>query len=708
MKRSAALYLVVLATVGGPSLAAAQSGADLFQQAIRKERVDGDLKAAIVLYQRILKEHGADRALSAKTLVQLGQAYETLGNADARSSYQRVLREYADQSEPAAVARTRLTALSVSATSSYASEPVVRRIWSGDDVDPMGAPTRDGKLLTFVNWFTGDLAVRDLTTGEKRHLTSKGSWASPTFALFSQPSPDGRRVAYAWVNEQAAVELRLIGMEGGESRLLYSHPEIEYFQPSDWSPDGKEVLVQLVRKDHVAQIALIRVADGSVRVLKTLDWRGAGKMSFSPDGKFLVYDVPSGNQTQERDIYVLATDGSTETTLVRHPSQDFALGWSPDGQHVVFASDRTGGMSVWLAPVANGKPAGEPVLVRRDAERAMLPMGFTQSGTLYFGADASPKDMYIASIDPTANKTAAPSRLVEHFVGTNHGAEWSRDRTRMVYVSQRQPGSPNGAALLIVRSVDTGAERIIPTQLTYLGSPRWSPEGDFIVAKGRDQKGRQGLFRVDPQSGDAVLLVAGASRYMAGWSADGRSIVYRIQDVPGRTFALVRQSIDGSDSTDLLRVSGKRHASLSHADVSPDGRQVVFTLVVDSGQAKTLQIVPTTGGEARQIYQPPADYELGDVTWSGDGRYIVFVESRVGRNERGIAVSDRRKMRLMRLAVGGGAAEETGVVMDNIQYMRRHPDGQRVAFTAGLQTNEVWAMENFLPKPGTPTPSRKR
>ena len=128
MMRAAALCLVALATVGGPSLAAAQSGADLFQQAIRKERVDGDLKAAISLYQRVLKEHGADRTLSAKTLVQLGQAYEKLGNADATSSYQRVLREYADQSEPAAVARTRLAALSVSAASSFAGEPVVRRI----------------------------------------------------------------------------------------------------------------------------------------------------------------------------------------------------------------------------------------------------------------------------------------------------------------------------------------------------------------------------------------------------------------------------------------------------------------------------------------------------------------------------------------------------------------------------------------------------
>jgi len=40
-------------------------------------------------------------------------------------------------------------------------------------------------------------------------------------------------------------------------------------------------------------------------------------------------------------------------------------------------------MSLWLAPVDNGKPAGEPMLVRRDAElAAAVPMGFPQNGGL--------------------------------------------------------------------------------------------------------------------------------------------------------------------------------------------------------------------------------------------------------------------------------------------------------------------------------------
>src|SRR5512141_2207274 len=185
MKRIALTCLAVLLTVAGTAPASAQSGTDLFQQALRKEQVDGDLKSAIALYQRILKEHAADRALSAKTLVQLGQAYEKMGNADAGSSYQRGFRDYADQSEQVAVARARLGALSAdAAVATNGSTLAVRRVWEGANLT--GQVTPDGRFLSFTDWGNGHLAIRDLATGQNRLLTSTagfnggGGFAEPS------------------------------------------------------------------------------------------------------------------------------------------------------------------------------------------------------------------------------------------------------------------------------------------------------------------------------------------------------------------------------------------------------------------------------------------------------------------------------------------------------------------------------------------------
>ncbi len=67
----------------------------------------------------------------------------------------------------------------------------VRQIWSGQGVDASGSPSPDGRHLTFTDWDTGDLAIRDLNTGEKKRLTNKGSLMTPmAFALNSKISPE--------------------------------------------------------------------------------------------------------------------------------------------------------------------------------------------------------------------------------------------------------------------------------------------------------------------------------------------------------------------------------------------------------------------------------------------------------------------------------------------------------------------------------------
>src|SRR4030043_228005 len=79
--------------------ALAQSGYDLFQKGLVKERSEGDLAEAIRLYKQIVEDFTDDRALIAKALVQMGGCYENLGIAEARTAYERVVRHYADQSE---------------------------------------------------------------------------------------------------------------------------------------------------------------------------------------------------------------------------------------------------------------------------------------------------------------------------------------------------------------------------------------------------------------------------------------------------------------------------------------------------------------------------------------------------------------------------------------------------------------------------------
>jgi hypothetical protein len=83
----------------------------MMEAAARKERVDGDLKGAIEQYRKIAAQFARQPEVAARALLQMGQCQEKLGQAEARKSYERILREYAGAQEYVSAARARLAAL---------------------------------------------------------------------------------------------------------------------------------------------------------------------------------------------------------------------------------------------------------------------------------------------------------------------------------------------------------------------------------------------------------------------------------------------------------------------------------------------------------------------------------------------------------------------------------------------------------------------
>ena len=75
------LISTVLFLVLGTGTTVAQNGYDLFQQALGKERVHGDLEEAIQLYKRIVETHANQRGLAAKAFTTDGPVLREIGEA---------------------------------------------------------------------------------------------------------------------------------------------------------------------------------------------------------------------------------------------------------------------------------------------------------------------------------------------------------------------------------------------------------------------------------------------------------------------------------------------------------------------------------------------------------------------------------------------------------------------------------------------------
>jgi Tol biopolymer transport system component len=681
-----------------------QSGHDIFQQALVKERAEGNLQEAIDLYDRIVRDFPDDHPLAAKALVQMGQCYEKLGKEGARKAYERVVREYADQVEPLQVARARLAAL----TRPPRHEMTVRRIWSDPMADLEGQISPAGRHLSFVDWQTGDLAVRDLNTGKNRHLTNKGSWQdSLEFALLSQWSPDGKHIAYDWWSPDPSNELRIVRVEDGRSRVLHKTSEKTVVLTLDWSPDGRDILVLLSSTDVIGsgprkeELATVSVAEGEVQIIRSwdnpypLDTVG-GWTGFSPDGRFILYSHPSGERGSPRDVLVLSRDGSEQTRLVDHPANDLAAGWSPDGKWVLFVSDRTGTLDLWMLPVRDGRPAGEPLPLKTGVGR-MVSLGFDRGGRYYYGTSPASQDIFIAALDPrTGRVLSAPSKPIKRFEGQNHWPHYSRDGKHMTYVSAR--GSLTGPRarfnVLCIRSLETGEEQEFSTDFRRMVDPRFSADGKAVFVVAWTETGQMGLHRFDTATGErSVVMEAGEGSGFGAYavSPDGTAIFYPRRDVAEKVCRLLKRDLASGAETEIYRGPYEEPFSVA---LSPDGQTlaVVDRHPKDAGAERTIRIVPASGGTPREIFRfaPPTNAGIRP-EFSADGKHLFLPWA---------TTPEDPTSSLVRLPVQGGEPQDLGLKMIGFRSLSAHPDGQQLLFSsqgAEQKSTEVWIIEDFLP-----------
>ncbi len=653
----------------------------LLQKAMQKETVDGDLRAAIEQYKQILTRRDAGRTVVARALFQLGRCQEKLGNAEARKSYEQLVRDYADQADIASEARARLAAMAKAAASGTA--PTVRQVWADSRVETTGAVSPDGRFLSFADYDGGgaDLFVREMASGKVRRVTNhKDSvlehWQSSAF------SPDGKQIAYVCQNGWQ-FELRIIGIDGSNPRVLlgkeYWKEDLGYpdISPGAWAADGKHVAVSLSPRDRPWQIALVSVADGSVRVLRTLDRRGPGYVSLSPDGRYVAYDFPQKEEGKERDIFILPTDGSREIRLVLHPATDRTIGWTPDGTGLLFASDRTGTMDLWLIQVDQGKPQGPPLLVKKEGGN-IIPLGITREGSFYYALSVGTEEIYVATLDAAAGRIVSPPvALSRRYTGGSLAPDWSPDGRYLAFASRRIPAVSGASGRVItIRTVETGEERELLSRIDPRYNLRWSPDGRTLLVVGVGPENQSGAYAINAQTGDVVASIPWA--YWIEWSRDGKSIYYLHND-PNKARVLIRDFQTGQDtvlSNDPMRPMA----------VSPDGRWLAFS-TSSGAHAYTLNVMPVSGGNARELLRVQQAGDLWSIAWAPDGRQLFFVKRYVSEN----------RAELWRIAVEGGEPQNLGVAVNTISQISIHPDGRRIAYNYGATNSEIWVMENFLP-----------
>jgi Tol biopolymer transport system component len=565
------------------------------------------------------------------------------------------------------------------------------------EVDALGDVSADGHLLTYVDWSTGDLALRDLVTGADRHMTNKGTWEeSSSWAEYSLISHDAARVAYSWRREDGVYDLRLLEIEHPVPSVLVAGDGFEYLAPRDWSRDGRNILAWQTRASGERDILLISVPEGDTRILKTLAGSVPGKMQLSPDGKFVAHDALADTGTQNHDVHLLAVSDGQGTPLVNTNDDERVFGWSPDGEWILFSRETASHRSLWRIRVANGQPVAAAEIVLGGVEQEIVEsLGFTETGNWYYGVMEWTDDLYLASLDTSSGTLKTPRRIVTR-MAVNSSADWSPDGRFLAWIEGG--GEAHHTRTLVVRDGESGEEArwAVDVNDRHGHRPRWTANGESIVMEARDTVGRPILLAIAARTGSTRRLAKVESTCVddcVAWSVRRSSDAEGLWTTDGRSIGWRGVSAGSPEE----RYRAPESWSISRLILSPDGLWLAF-VAADSGTESTrLALLPVSGGSLRELLELKGievHYSTGGtrVTWSRDSSFLLLARS-AGRVEVPIEIWHVPVDRSSPTRLSHALPEPS------LFGMSLHPNGQTVALSLGKPGRyEIWKLAGALPQ----------
>jgi len=294
---------------------------------------------------------------------------------------------------------------------------------------------------------------------------------------------------------------------------------------------------------HDTFLFAVDVGSGERRQLTSHTQHNFGAR-FSPDGQSVVYH---STRTGNSEIWVHYLDGRPETRITDSAGWDVYPDWSPDGQRLIFASDRE--ESRFKIFIANRDGGGERLLMDREISLESQIAPIVASVVIRWSPDGGQIAFLVEGEDTKEVWTVqADGDGARKVLENATGFDWYRDSRHGIYTRHHGSGSE-----MIAVDLETGQE-----QSLFVGpfmEMDVAPDGSavaFCFGQGHMAMGLAVLKLELPSDPEGLPLAVGEPEYVVrtkgtwhvhngGWSADSKEVVY-IRDMDyGDIYELVER-----------------------------------------------------------------------------------------------------------------------------------------------------------------------
>ncbi len=392
-----------------------------------------------------------------------------------------------------------------------------------------------------------------------------------------------------------------------------------------------------------------------------------GSPVVSPDAQSVVYAVRHTDLEADRgryDLWMTSVAGGEPRQLTTHIANDTAPAWTPDGQHILFLSNRGETTQVWRLPAGGGEAQAVTDLPLDVSTFRISPTGDRLVVSMSVYLDCANLACSAERLARTANSKVSAKHYDQLFM--RHWDDWLDERRSQLFsvplndagVAEGAPVrltmldadvpsriwggkeeyaiSPDGEMLFFTARLRTAVEPtstnfdIYSTSLDNPAAPEhlteankaWdtapivSPNGRFLAYKAMSRPGFEAdqyqIIVRDLRSGATSVLTKDWDRSPSSitFAPDGLSILAVAQDVGHRT--LWRFSLDGADPAKL--VDGGTVGGIDMA-----GDDIVYAMSSLTSPSE-LYVLDAATGTSRQITNV-ASRTLADVAM---GNYEQF------------------------------------------------------------------------------------
>jgi Tol biopolymer transport system component/DNA-binding winged helix-turn-helix (wHTH) protein len=376
-------------------------------------------------------------------------------------------------------------------------------------------------------------------------------------------SHDGRQLAYACFPASGDFGISTATSAGAAPRMIKEFPG--FLNGLAWTGDDKKVIFsQFQTADEHSALRELFIADGSVRDLLL----GVNVMwpAISAQGDQIAYASSSGYGNNNIWRGDLVHPQSPPAKLISSTRNQLCPQYSPDGNHIAFASDRSGSFEIWMS-------------------------------------------------DLNGTNLAQLTNLKNLLTGT---PSWSPDGSQIVFDSRN--ALPSGKPHADLYTVDI-TERLPRKLMTGTGEasvPSWSHNGKWIYfIGGSHDAGGERIYRVSPEGGRAAVL-SSARGYAPQESLDGQSVYFAMVSGENTTLEVASLNPTGTE----FRMENMPPLSWGgNWTLVRDG--VYF---FPANAAKSLSFFDFATKQVHPVFHTSGDVFYG-TSVSPDGRYILYAQT---------------------------------------------------------------------------------